>query len=89
MVITGQRHPEEGVFAGPFRAGQKFSVRFEFKMDAFPGAYFVGGGIWSNAEPNCMHRIMDAIMFRISEVGKQQSFGYADMSVGQPKLEVL
>ena len=88
-VITGQRYPEDGAFAGPFRAGDKFNVRFKFKMDAFPGAYFVGGGVWSSSEPNCLHRIMDAIMFRISPVEKQISFGYADMSTGQPDLEVI
>lgn len=88
-VITGQRYPEDGAFAGPFRAGQEFNMRFKFKMDALPGAYFVGGGIWSSFEPNCMHRIMDAIMFRISPTDKQWSFGYADMSAGQPELQVL
>lgn len=88
-VVTGQRHPEDGAFAGPFKAAQEFNMRFKFKMDAFPGTYFVGGGIWSNSEPNCLHRIMDAIMFRVSAVDKQRSFGYADMSAGQPQLEVI
>jgi lipopolysaccharide transport system ATP-binding protein len=88
-VITGQRHPEEGVFMGPFLAGQQFRTSFGFRMGVLPGVYFVGGGIWSNQEPNCLHRIMDAIMLRVSPADKQSSFGYADMSTEAPRAEII
>jgi lipopolysaccharide transport system ATP-binding protein len=58
-------------------------------MDVLPGAYFVGGGIWSSAESNCAHRILDAIMFRVVPQKRQISFGYADMSIEDPSVELF
>jgi lipopolysaccharide transport system ATP-binding protein len=89
IMITGQRHPEAGKFIGQVRAGEGFRIKYEFKMNLLPGAYFVGGGIWSNHEPNCLHRVMDALMFRVSPDEKLKSFGYVDLSSKEPVLEIL
>lgn len=88
-VITGQRYPEEGKYLEQAYAGKPFKVSFGFRMDVLPGVYFVGGGIWSNQEPNCAHRILDAIMFRVVSVSRPFSFGYADMSTNVPNVEFL
>lgn len=89
VEITGQRHPEEGSYIGSARAGQSFRISYGFRMDVLPGIYFIGGGVWSNEEPNCLHRIMDAIMIRVMPVDKQRSFGYVDISLDEPRLEVV
>lgn len=89
VVITGQRHPEEGKYVENLQKGQSFRISFSFNMDLLPGTYFVGGGVWSNDEPNCLHRIMDAIMFRVMPVKKQKSFGYVDVSADEPHLEIV
>lgn len=88
-VITGQTFPEEGSFVRAVRGGSGFKVRFSFNMSLIPGVYFVGAGVWSAEEPTCAHRIMDAIMFRVSAVGRPNSFGYVNLSAGQPRLEMV
>lgn len=77
-VISGQRHPEEGKHITIERPG-KFSVSYSFDMNLLPGTYFIGGGIWSTADSTCPHRILDAIMFRVTSTSSQASFGYCDL----------
>jgi lipopolysaccharide transport system ATP-binding protein len=89
VVITGQRYPEEGRYVDYGDAGKSFKISFGFRMDLLPGVYFVGGGIWSSQEPNCAHRILDAIMFRVTTKEKQKSFGYVDSSTDEPTLEFI
>jgi lipopolysaccharide transport system ATP-binding protein len=87
LVITGQRHPEEGRYIEQVRAGQQFRVAFSFKMILIPGIYFFGGGVWSTSEPHCLHRILDAGMFRVLLDKPQKSFGYVDTSTHEPIAE--
>jgi len=88
VVITGQRFPEEGSYLEQVTAGQAFKISFTFRMSLLPGAYFAGGGIWSNQEPNCAHRILDALMFRVAPNQKVKSFGYVDLIANEPMLEM-
>jgi lipopolysaccharide transport system ATP-binding protein len=89
LAITGQRHPEEGKRIENVRNGQRFKITFGFKMVMLPGVYFVGGGIWSYQEPNCLHRILDALMFRVVSEGNTKSFGYVDASSSDPVIELV
>jgi lipopolysaccharide transport system ATP-binding protein len=89
LVITGQRYPEEGKFVEQIDADASFKISFGFRMDVLPGVYFVGSGVWSSQEPNCAHRILDAIMFRVVPSNKLKSFGYVDISTNEPSLEVI
>ena len=57
-------------------------------MDLLPGVYFVGGGIWSALEPSCSHRILDAIVFRVTPQISPISFGYVNMLTKEPNLEL-
>ena len=88
MVITGQRYPGEGKYVEHIVAGKSFKIGFGFRTDVLPGVYFVGGGVWSSQEPNCAHRILDAIMFRVLPGKKRESFGYVDLSTSDPLLEI-
>ena len=91
--ITGQRYPRQESFVERVRAGENFRITYGFKMILMPGIYFVGGGVWSHDEPNCLHRILDASMFRLvpeqSPDRKFQSFGYVDASSNEPNLEIM
>jgi lipopolysaccharide transport system ATP-binding protein len=87
--ITGQRHPEQGKFIEQVRAGEKFCVTYGFKMVLLPGAYFAGCGVWSAGQPNCRHRILDALMFRIMPDPISRSTGYVDASSMEPVIEIL
>ena len=89
VMITGQRHPEPGNFIKQVRAGENFRIKYEFSMNLLPDTYFVGGGIWSNYEPTCLHRVMDALMFRVSPDEKLNALGYVDLSRDKPVLEVF
>lgn len=89
LEITGQRHPEEGKYVERVRSGEKFRVTYEFKMALLPGVYFVGGGVWSCYEPTCLHRIIDALMFRVQNIGPQHSFGYCDLMSTLVKMEMF
>jgi lipopolysaccharide transport system ATP-binding protein len=88
-VVTGQRHPEIGTFVDRVRAGDHFRITYEFTMNLLPGTYFVGGGVWSNDEPTCMHRVMDALMFRVSPDQGLVSYGYVDLAPAKPVLELF
>ncbi|KAF2391003.1 MULTISPECIES: ABC transporter ATP-binding protein [Pseudomonas] len=89
VVITGQRFPEEGKYFELERGEQSFRITFGFKMVMLPGVYFVGGGVWSETEPSCSHRILDALMFRLVSDQGVRSFGYMDASNNEPVLELL
>lgn len=80
-VITGQRFPDEGKATDLVRAGSRFVVSFEFNVALLPDTYFVGGGVWA-ADPECAHRILDAIVFRVVPRGALRSFGYCDLAAG-------
>ena len=86
VTITGQRYPEEGSYINQVRAGENFNITYGFRMILSPGVYFIGGGVWSYNEPNCLHRIVDALMFRISSNKKEWFFGYVDASSTKPEL---
>jgi lipopolysaccharide transport system ATP-binding protein len=88
-IITGRRYPEEGKFIEQVRSGQSFRITYGFKMILVPGVYFVGGGIWSSAEPSCLHRILDALMFRIVPDRESSSLGYVDTSSMEPLFEFV
>jgi len=89
IEITGQRYPEEGIYVEKVQAGEHFRVTYGFKMILSPGTYFSGGGVWSAEEPNCLHRIMDAVMFRVVAEKKMTSLGYVDASSKIPVFDVF
>ncbi|MEO7728238.1 MAG: ABC transporter ATP-binding protein, partial [Burkholderiales bacterium] len=78
-VIAGQRYPEEGRFIENLRVGERFKIAFWFHMALLPDTYFIGGGIWSTSELSCVHRILDALMFRVENDGPQLAFGYCNL----------
>jgi lipopolysaccharide transport system ATP-binding protein len=87
VAITGQRFPENGKFLERVvRAGEHFCITYGFKMTLVPGVYFVGGGVWSLNEPSCLHRIMDALMFRIMPAQDSYALGMVDTSSMKPSL---
>jgi lipopolysaccharide transport system ATP-binding protein len=86
-VVSGQRYPEEGQYLSIEEAGT-FRITYSFDMDLLPGTYFIGGGIWSSLDSVCAHRILDAIMFRVTSNGPQVSFGYCDLASAPAKFEL-
>ncbi|MBZ9792895.1 ABC transporter ATP-binding protein [Rhizobium sp. 3T7] len=88
-VITGQRYPEEGLYLEKIRADSDFRISFSFRMSLLAGVYFVGGGIWSVDGVDCPHRVLDAIMFRVSNIERPKSFGYVDLMSNEPTIKLV
>jgi len=89
VIVTGQRYPEEGNFIKQVHAGENFRITYGLNMILVPGVYFIGTGVWSIYEPTCLHRVMDAVMFRVSQDQKLKSYGYVDLSSKGPALEIF
>lgn len=89
VVITGQRYPEEGRHIEIIKNNEKFKIEFNVKMSLLPGTYFSGGGVWSTQDPNCLHRIMDAMMFRVIPDIESHSFGYVDLASHEPTIKLF
>jgi lipopolysaccharide transport system ATP-binding protein len=86
-VITGQRYPAHGKFLEQIvHAGEQFCITYSFKMSLVPGVYFAGGGVWSINEPSCLHRILDAIMFRVMPAEHVSALGVVDTASMEPSL---
>lgn len=88
VEITGQRYPAEGRHIESIRKNENFKIEFKFKMGLLPGTYFSGGGIWSTQDPSCLHRIMDAMMFRVIPDIESHSFGYVDLASHEPTIKL-
>jgi lipopolysaccharide transport system ATP-binding protein len=86
-VITGQRYPAHGKFLEQIvHAGEQFCITYRLKMALVPGVYFAGGGVWSLNEPSCLHRILDALMFRVMPAEHVSALGVVDTASMEPSL---
>lgn len=70
-------------------SGQRFRFFQKFKTDLTPGTYFVTASVNSTVEPTCMHKIVDAMIFRVLPKSDNWAFGYVDLTIGAPQLELL
>lgn len=84
--VTGQRFPGAGESIAQVRSGSTFEVTYHFRMLLAPGCYFIGGGIWSELEPHCLHRVLDKTMIRVLPVDRDHSFGYFDASCDESSI---
>lgn len=87
--LTGRVYPPWGKYLERVKSGQKFRLIHRIKMNLAPAVYFSGGGIWSAHEPVCLHKVVDATMFRVLPKLRNDSFGHVDLSVGEPEFEWL
>ena len=64
-------------------AGARAQVRFRFCTRLVPGAYFVNAGVLGTREGGqaYLHRVLDAVMFRIDPQGADTITGSADLTV--------
>ena len=75
------------------RAGTVFKVSIPFVANLLPGTYFVNVGVRGNVEgvPEYLHRLMDAIAFRILEEADGGLRGMVDLSLAgkPPSFEII
>lgn len=89
LVIGRQRYPQQGRSLDFVKTGQKFRFVCSLKMTLNPGTYFVSCGVWSFQEPTCMHRIMDAVMFRVLPKTNFHAGGLVDLSTKNPQVVII
>jgi len=72
--------PGEGIDVCP--AGSTFDVRFRFRSSLVPNVYFMNAGVMGNfgGEDTYLHRVLDAVMFRIRPVNRGCVTGHVDFS---------
>lgn len=89
LQVTGQRFPEYGRSLPVVEAGKRFRLVFHFDTKLLPGVYFVGGGVWNEDEPQCLHRVIDGLMFRVVGEPVISSFGLFDGMALRPQCILL
>ncbi|GAB4172839.1 MAG: ABC transporter ATP-binding protein [Thalassobaculales bacterium] len=65
------------------KAGERVRVRFEFLCALAPGTYFMNCGVSGilDRERRSLHRMMDALAFRVAATGDELVTGYVDFAV--------
>jgi lipopolysaccharide transport system ATP-binding protein len=68
--IAGQASHADGDGIDVVEKGNSIEVRFEFQNKLLPGIYFGNAGVLANDEDGhtFMHRLLDAVMFRVKPV---------------------
>lgn len=89
LEVTGQSYPGIGKYFHGVKRGQKFKLVHKMRMILMPNIYFVGSGIWSTTEPLCLHRIIDATMFRVLPKVENISFGLIDLTIDRPQFDIF
>jgi lipopolysaccharide transport system ATP-binding protein len=83
LELGGAIHFETGYRERQMRAGQRVLVRFEFRCCLYAGLYFVNAGVVTEEEgvPAYLHRIVDAVAFRVLPDPARRPSAYVDFDV--------
>ena len=84
--VTGQVYPSSSDIhiAKP---SSTWEIVFSFSSGLLPGAYFVGGGVWSSDQQGSfIHRVIDFTAFRILYSSECTPAGLCDLSAGPAEL---
>ena len=88
VVITGQKFPSKHDTLYSFTKGNKVMITFFIGMRLLPGVYYIGSGVWSLNDANCLHRVIDMVMFKIMESSSPISEGYCDLMAQRPDVSL-
>jgi lipopolysaccharide transport system ATP-binding protein len=71
--------------------GTTVRVRFRFRALLAPGAYFANAGVLALDEDDeiFLHRVLDAVMFRVDARPSDAVTGRVDLSDGAPEIRVI
>jgi lipopolysaccharide transport system ATP-binding protein len=83
VELGGGKYPEAGPLESVVAAGTRLRVRFEFCCQLFPGMYFVNAGVMGERDgvDTYLHRLVDAVAFRVQPDPSRQASGYVDFAV--------
>jgi lipopolysaccharide transport system ATP-binding protein len=83
VELGGGTLPDSGFHAEEFAAGARVTVSFAFRCHLFPGTYFLNTGLMGETDGSdtYLHRIVDALAFRVQPDATRKQSGYVDFSV--------
>lgn len=83
VELGGGTCPDAGVLDGQFAAGARVTVRFDFTCNLFPGMYFLNTGLMGEVQgtDTYLHRLVDAVAFRVATDASRKQSGYVDFVV--------
>ncbi|WP_292235277.1 ABC transporter ATP-binding protein [Mesorhizobium sp.] len=88
LVLSGAHNSDKDIFrVKQIEAGKEIVVSFEFNCLILPGTYFLGGSVFGETifEQNLMHRVVDAVMFRVAPEQDLLASGHFDVG---PSIKV-
>ncbi len=90
LELGGGTFPERGEREAEMPAGARLRVRFEFRCQLFAGTYFVNAGAVGevDGEDVWLHRLVDAVVFRVQPDGTRRQSGYVDFGIRVAALPV-
>ena len=83
VELGGGTCPNAGVLDGEFAAGARVTIRFDFTCNLFPGMYFLNTGLMGEVQgtDTYLHRLVDAVAFRVANDASRKQSGYVDFVV--------
>jgi len=90
VELGGATFPAGSDLAGPFTAGDRVRLAFTFRCRLFAGTYFLNTGLMGDVDAThtYLHRLVDALAFRVRPDLALRASGYADLDV-EPRLTAL
>lgn len=79
IELGGGTYPEEGETGVSAKVGDILKISFEFECNLGSGIYFINCGVVESGQIS--HRILDALMFKVSLCGSPHSIGLVDFKV--------
>ena len=91
LEIAGQVSHGPGEVLEHVNAGARVRVALPFRADLVAGTYFMNAGVMAvrEGEKIYLHRIIDALLFRVEPVKDDRVTGRVDLKAGKGRVEIL
>ena len=83
LELAGGTFPPAGTSDASFAAGDRVRLAFAFRCRLFAGTYFVNAGLMGEVDgvDTYLHRLVDAVAFRVQPDAALRPSGYVDLEV--------
>ena len=91
LEIAGQVSHGPGEVLDHVNADERVRVALPFRADLVAGTYFMNAGVMAvrGGEKIYLHRIIDALLFRVAPVKDDRVTGRVDLKAGKGRVEIL